>query len=408
MKYLFREINNRSFDGTGDLLSVSQYTGVTLRSDGVEEGGQLTNAASLEGYKEVEEGDLVTNIMLAWNGSLGFSPFRGITSPAYSIYRLSKNHSTRFFHYLLRTDRYKSEYKRNSTGVVESRLRLYTDDFFAMSSLVPPASQQTAIANFLDRKTALIDQAIAQKERLIELLRERQRIVIQQAVTRGLDPDVTMKDSGVEWIGEVPEHWEVKKLKHILKSQGRIGFKGYTTSDQVDEGEGALVLGASHLNWNGELVLTDPKYLSWKKYYESPEIMVRKGDVLIVQRGSTCGKVALVNHDLGPTTINPSLVLLKQILGDGEYVFLAIKVVLNGLLNIVSTTAIPMLSQQQIDNTMICLPPVLEQRQIAIAVSKNRSKGDLIIKRQNFQISKLKEYRATLIDAAVTGKIRVN
>src|SRR5665213_3891035 len=88
IKHLFSEINERSLDGTEDLLSVSQYTGVTNKTEKLEDGGMLTNAATLEGYKKVWEGDLVSNIMLAWNGSLGFSPFNGITSPAYSIYRL--------------------------------------------------------------------------------------------------------------------------------------------------------------------------------------------------------------------------------------------------------------------------------------------------------------------------------
>jgi type I restriction enzyme S subunit len=215
IKYLFAEINERSFDGSEDLLSVSQYTGVTNKSERTEDGEMLTNAATLEGYKKVWEGDLVTNIMLAWNGSLGFSPYNGITSPAYSIYRLKTKAVNKYFHYLFRTELYKSEFKRNSSGVIESRLRLYTDDFFRIWSILPPLPEQTAIAEFLDLKTALIDQAIEIKQKQIELLKERRQILIHKAVTRGLNPNVKMKDSGVEWIGEIPEHWEVKRLKDI-------------------------------------------------------------------------------------------------------------------------------------------------------------------------------------------------
>jgi type I restriction enzyme S subunit len=426
VKYLFKEINDRSFDGSGELLSVSQYTGVTKKSDKLEEGDLLTNASTLEGYKIVKKGDLVSNIMLAWNGSLGFSSFNGITSPAYSIYRLKHSDDKRFFHYLFRTDLYKSEFKRESTGVIESRLRLYTDDFFSIWSILPPLAEQTAIANFLDEKTAKIDRAIAQKERLIELLKERKQIIVQDAVTgkvsclnwdlqdspiNGINATTTprpMKPSGVEWIGEIPEGWEVKKLKYILKSQGRIGFKGYTTSDLVDKGNGALTLGASHMDWDGNILLQEPVYISWKKYYESPEIMVQKGDILIVQRGSTCGKVALVIDDLGPTTINPSLVLLKEIKENTSYVFYGIKVVLGGILNVVSNTAIPMLSQFQIDNIEICIPPQNEQKLILKYIETQSAQIDKVIGFQHQQIEKLKEYKAVLIDSAVTGKIKVN
>ena len=135
IKYLFKEINERSVYGNEELLSVSQYTGVTKKSDKIDDGELLTTASTLEGYKKVYKGDLVSNIMLAWNGSLGISPFDGITSPAYSIYRLLGKNDKRYFHYLLRTEIYKSEFKRNSSGVIESRLRLYTDDFFRILSL---------------------------------------------------------------------------------------------------------------------------------------------------------------------------------------------------------------------------------------------------------------------------------
>src|SRR5690554_5198266 len=217
IKYIFNEINERSEDGNEDLLSVSQYTGVTNKSDKVEAGGMLTNAETLEGYKKVSKGDLVSNIMLAWNGSLGFSPFNGITSPAYSIYRIYGENNNRYFHYLLRTELYKAEFKRNSSGVIESRLRLYTDDFFKIESILPPLPEQTAIAQFLDDKTTKIDQAIAIKEQQINLLKERKQILIHKAVTRGLNDKVALKDSGVEWIGKIPEHWEVKKLKFATK-----------------------------------------------------------------------------------------------------------------------------------------------------------------------------------------------
>ena len=135
--------------------------------------------------------------------------------------------------------------------------------------------------------------------------------------------------------------------------------------------------------------------------------MVYKNDIIIVQRGSTCGKVALIKDDLGPTTINPSLVLLKQIIGNPEYVFLAIKVVLNGILNLVSNTAIPMLTQFQINNIEIPMPKVEEQETIVALVHEGTMKIDAVISVKYEEIEKLKEYKSTLINAAVTGKIKV-
>src|SRR5690606_11747591 len=137
---------------------------------------------------------------------------------------------------------------------------------------------------------------------------------------------------------------------YVLKAQGRIGFKGYATSDLVEEDNGALVLGASHLDWDGNIILKEKVFLSWSKYYESPEIMVNKGDILIVQRGSTCGKVSPVREDFGKVTINPSLVLLKNITMDNLYCFYSIKCSIGYILSLMSKTAIPMISQEQINN----------------------------------------------------------
>jgi type I restriction enzyme S subunit len=135
--------------------------------------------------------------------------------------------------------------------------------------------------------------------------------------------------------------------------------------------------------------------------------MVSTNDIIIVQRGSTCGKVALIKGDLGPTTINPSLVLLKEITEFPEYVFLGIKVVLNGILNLVSKTAIPMLTQFQINNIEIPVPPKQEQRDIIMQNKNDTQLIDDAISLKEKEIEKLKEYKATLINSAVTGKIKV-
>ena len=134
-KYLLEECDTRSVDGSEELLRVSQYTGVTLRSPTGNGDEPDTRAASLVGYKRVELNDLVVNIMLAWNGSMGVSQFRGITSPAYCVYRFRASSHPWYFHHLLRSPIYKARIKSVSTGVIESRLRLYTDDLYRQQPL---------------------------------------------------------------------------------------------------------------------------------------------------------------------------------------------------------------------------------------------------------------------------------
>jgi type I restriction enzyme S subunit len=182
IKYIFKEQDKRSETGLENLLSVSHYTGVTKKSDKVASGEMMTNAATLVGYKIVEKGDLVINIMLARNGSLGISKFEGITSPAYCVYK-SLIGGERYFGYLFRTKNAQQEFKKQSTGIIDSRLRLYSDKFFNIRTAIPTIEEQTTIAAFLDYKTAKIDRFIFKKKQLIKLLNEQKAGIINDAVT---------------------------------------------------------------------------------------------------------------------------------------------------------------------------------------------------------------------------------
>jgi len=222
LKHLLRERDARSEMGTEQLLSVSQYAGVTerKRSDSLDEPD--TRAESLVGYKRVDPGELVVNIMLAWNGSMGVSRYAGIVSPAYCVYRFEALAEPWYFHHLLRSPVYKARIKAVSTGVVESRLRLYTDDLYRLMALLPPLPEQTAIVRFLDYMDRRIRRYIRAKQKLIKLLEEYKQALIHQVVTGQIDvrtgqPYPAYKPSGVEWLGEVPEHWEVRRLRNIAE-----------------------------------------------------------------------------------------------------------------------------------------------------------------------------------------------
>ncbi|MEM1085620.1 MAG: restriction endonuclease subunit S [Verrucomicrobiota bacterium] len=182
-KDIYQEVKTVSTTGEEDLLSVSEYTGVTPKQRDVETGENSSRAASLVGYRKCKEGDLITNIMLAWKRGLGVAPCDGIVSPAYAVYRHEKNTHPKFMHYLLRNDQTIWEFKRNSSGIIESRLRLYTDDFFAMEFAQPGFVEQKAIAEYLDGRTAKIDQIVEAIAEHIRLLKELRKTLINDVVT---------------------------------------------------------------------------------------------------------------------------------------------------------------------------------------------------------------------------------
>jgi len=199
-----------------ELLSVYLDKGV-IRFDDVTEKRTNVTSLDLSKYQLVEEGDFVLNNQQAWRGSVGVSIYRGIVSPAYLVLKLSPKVDAKFANYFFRNSAMVSQYLINSKGVGTIQRNLYWQHLKRSDVVLPPREEQIEIAEFLNQKTAEIDQAIAIKEQQIALLNERKQIVIQKAVTQGLDPNVTMKDSGVEWIGQIPEHWEI---------MNRTGFVG--------------------------------------------------------------------------------------------------------------------------------------------------------------------------------------
>ncbi|HGH6015534.1 TPA: restriction endonuclease subunit S [Vibrio mimicus] len=406
-KYLLDEVNERSDSGKEELLSVSQYTGVTKKSDKVQNGELLTNAASLEGYKIVRKGYLVSNIMLAWNGSLGVSPYNGITSPAYSVYRFENQCLESYYHYLLRTEPYKAEFKRKSTGVIESRLRLYSDDFFDVIGLLPPYDEQISIATFLDKKTSQIDEAIAIKQKQIELLKERKQIIIQQAVTQGLNPDAPMKDSGVDWVGIIPEHWSVKKLRYLGNTQNGI------SAGSEYFGEGYPFVSYGDVYKNRELP-TKVDGLAKSTLGDQKLYSVLSGDVFFTRTSETADEIGFAStcfRTILNATFAGFLIRFRPDSGQltkeySKYYFNApmLREYFVKEMNLVIRAS---LSQELLKNLMVVLPPEEEQLQIFEFLEAQSSIFDNAVDTYKSQIEKLKEYKTTLINSAVTGKIKV-
>lgn len=223
---LFYEVSERYekvIDGYLPLLSVSEYYGVAERSDKIDDDAVLVRAETLEGYKKCQQGDLVSNIMLTWKSALGCSPLDGIVSPSYCVYRPRQGVNCRYYHYLFRTSTYGDVFRVNSTGLIDSRLRLYSPKFLVIQVPKPPDEEQSRIVAYLDSACANLDATIAEAKASIEEYKLLKQSVITQAVTKGLDPTVPMKDSGVEWIGRIPEHWEAKQARMVFRQTNTRG-----------------------------------------------------------------------------------------------------------------------------------------------------------------------------------------
>jgi type I restriction enzyme S subunit len=170
-------------------------------------------------YKLVQPGDIAYNKMRAWQGAVGVSDYRGIVSPAYVVQRPREGVNSRYFHYLLRTPAFAKEAERWSYGITSDMWSLRPEHFKLIYSCLPPPKEQAAIVRFLDQVDRRIRRYIRTRQKLIKLLEEQKQAILHRAVTRGRDANVRLKPSGVEWLGDVPEHWTIGRLKDAAHVQ---------------------------------------------------------------------------------------------------------------------------------------------------------------------------------------------
>jgi type I restriction enzyme, S subunit len=384
IKYVFKELDGKSTAGNEDLLSVSQYSGVTKKIDKIAEGENISNAKTLVGYKTVRKGDLVINIMLAWNGSLGISPYDGITSPAYCVYRLNQGNE-KYFGYLFTTPNAKQEFKKQSTGIMDSRLRMYTDSFFNIKTALPPISEQTAISNFLDYKIEKIDRFITKKKQLIKLLTEQKVAIINKAVTKGINPNDILKPSGVEWLGDIPEHWVTIKLKFLSK----ITTGSKNTEDRVDNGE-------------YDFYVRSQKVEKLNTYAYDGEGILTAGD------GAGVGKV--FHYANGKFDFHQRVYLFYNFSKNIDVLFLynylkqnlKVDLMLYNAKSTVDSVRLPTLK-----NFIVATPPYKEQKEIVSFIEIEKSKIDKTIATIEKELALVVEYKKALIAEAVTGKIDI-
>ncbi|MEN0676589.1 restriction endonuclease subunit S [Plesiomonas shigelloides] len=387
------------------LLSITREQGVIERDVDDQESNHNFIPDDLSGYKKLEKGQFGMNKMKAWQGSYGVSKFTGIVSPAYFVFDFTKAINPEFFNWAIRSKLYVSFFGSASDGVRIGQWDLSKARMKVIPFVLPSEEEQSLIANFLDKKTTQIDDAIAIKEQQISLLKERKQIIIQQAVTQGLDPNVPMKDSGVEWIGKIPAHWEVKRLKYIGKSI--IGLT-YSPNDLSDEKGGTLVARSSNL-YEGKFRYGEKENV-YVNCFIPEHLKLKKGDVLICSRNGSrdlIGKCAFVSDADEGNSFGAFTTVFRS--KHNEYLFCILNSdVFKMLSGTFLTSTINQLTVGNLNSIFVPLPPSKNERD-GIITYINRINGDVerAIEYQKIQIEKLKEYKATLINSAVTGKIKI-
>ncbi len=386
------------------LLSVYRDYGVILKSsrdDNYNRPGQ-----DLSAYKYVKPTNLVLNKMKTWQGSLGVSELHGIVSPAYITCELNiPNVFPKYLHYLLRCRNYIHEYNRLSYGVRTNQWDMRYDDFKKIPVFLPSKQEQRAIANFLDYKTAEIDRFIANKEKLITLLNEQKAAVINRAITKGINPGVKLKSSRIEWLGEIPEHWEMKKIKHTLQ---QIIDTEHKTAPFHPDGE-YLVVRTSNVR-NGKLILEDAKYTDYNGFKEwTRRGIPNPGDILFT-REAPAGEACIVPDNI-PLCIGQRIVLFrvnKNRLDERYGVWsLYSGVAAEFIQSLSQGSTVAHFNMADIGNIPIFVPPIAEQHAIADYLDQETEKIDAAVAKAQKEIELIKKYRQALISEAVTGKINV-
>ncbi|BDY07059.1 restriction endonuclease subunit S [Ferrimonas sp. YFM] len=389
-----------------ELLSVYLDKGVVRFSD---VDAKRTNATSsdLSKYQLVEQGDFVLNNQQAWRGSVGVSKHTGIVSPAYLVLSLSKEIDPRYANYLFRDGAMVAHYLVCSKGVGTIQRNLYWPQLKRVPVSLPSEAEQVSIANFLDEKSAQLDQAIAIKEQQVALLKERKQIIIQQAVTQGVNPDTPMKDSGVDWIGKIPEHWNTKRLRYLGTTQNGIS----AGAEYFGSGEPFVSYGDVYRNRQLPEEVTG---LAKSSEADQNLYSVSSGDVLFTRTSETIEEIGFASvcfKTIEKATFAGFLIRFRPTTKALTKEFS--KYVLNAPMlrdyfvkemNLVTRAS---LGQELLKDMTVVLPPKEEQLQIFEYLEKKSKQIDSAIELQQQQIEKLKEYKATLINAAVTGKIKV-
>lgn len=385
-----------------DILSLTMK-GVIVRD--LDAGGKMP--ASFDGYQKLEPGNLLMCLfdIDVTPRCIGLIKQAGLSSPAYSQFVLSDGADAAYYCYyytMLDNDKTLLHLAKNL------RHSLTEDQLGAIPVIVPPTDEQRRIADFLDAKCAEIDALTADIQTQIDTLEQYKRSVITETVTKGLNPDAEMKDSGIDGAGVTPSHWKTTRLCYECYIRARLGWRGLKADEYVDEGY--AFISAFNIQ-NGKLVWTPLNYITKERFDESPEIKLHSGDVLIVKDGAGVGKCARVDDlPMGGTAPNSSIAVITPSKNlDYRYVcyYLQSAVFNNFVLLLYNGMGVPHLTQEVMSKIKILVPPLKEQMVISDYLDAKCTEIDAVVETKKSQLATLDEYKKSLIFEYVTGKKEV-
>lgn len=336
-------------------------------------------------------------------GKLGILMFPATTNQACCVMSCSDQLNNKYLFYLLFAAR---EFIINlSYGAGQPNISQETIKSFRLS--FPSIKEQEAIAGYLDRKCGAIDETIEKQKSVIEKLKEYKQSIITQAVTKGLDKSAPMKDSGIEWIGQIPQHWDSIKLKFCSYIRARLGWKGLKAEEYVEEGY--PLLSAFNIV-NSKLIFENLNFINQFRYDESPEIKLQTNDILLVKDGAGIGKCAIVENMSIPSTANGSLAVIStnyRLVAKFLYYYFISTIFQAYIDRLKDGMGVPHLFQADLKEIQIVLPKEQEQKNIVEFLDKKCSEIDKNIEDKEKLIEKLVEYKKSLIYECVTGKRKV-
>ncbi len=412
IRYLFEIRDERNYKPLSEVNLISVYTdkGVLQHSDIEQTTGN--KAQNADGYKHVYKNDLVVNIILCWMGALGISDFDGVTSPAYDVYS-PKNLDLifpKYYHYLFRTPQFNGKCYTEGRGIMQMRWRTYSSEFKSIKIPLPPLPEQTKIANFLDKKCAQIDSIIEESKKSIEEYKSWKQSMIFEAVI-GKNLSCKKKDSGIEWISEIPEKWEVQRLKSYFNFKKGLPI---TKENLKDSGISVISYGQIHSkNNNGVSICNELIRFVDKSYLKSnSESLVKKGDFIFADTSEDlegCGNCAYVNSDEIIFAGYHTIIFSSKYQNENKY--LAYLFLTDAWRTQIrcncSGVKLFSITKKILSKVSIILPPLSEQESIANFLDKKCTQIDSLISEKQSLIKDLAEYKKSLIFEAVTGKRRV-
>lgn len=390
-------------------VSDRDYPALSVTKQGIVP--QLESAAKTDNgdnRKLIKKNDFVINSRSDRRGSCGISEYEGSCSLINIVLAPKNNMVNQYYNYLFKTELFADEFYKWGNGIVDD---LWSTKWSSMKNIMvpfPPLEEQRIIADYLDTKCTQIDTIIAKEQSVIEKLQEYKRAIITNAVVKGLDLTVEMVDSGIEWIDSIPNHWKIKRLIFSAYIRARLGWKGLKADEYTSEGH--PFLSAVNIQ-NDKLVWEDLNFINDNRYDESPEIQLELGDLLLVKDGAGIGKCAVVDQlPYGTATTNSSLGVITpypELNSMYLYYFFESAIFQNYISRIKNGMGVPHLTQGNLKNIMVVIPPYREQEAIVAYLDKKCSNLDSIILKKQSLINKLIEYKQSLIYEVVTGKKEV-